>query len=335
MDTGRKLSFSAKLRLRINHLRNTRRSLRLSRIVATPARPIPLESFGFYALVMTRDEEEVIADSIANAFAQGADRVLLIDHRSTDATVERAVHNGAELVASFDHETFHEMARIDLMNAVVDEVSSNSEHDHIWWLWFDADEFPRPAQGGTIRQTLEQLDREVRLVGARSINHYPTPGQPEYVPGVHPASYQLMAHEQDIWFCRKHHRKHPLQRWDRGAVPLQALSGFHSVSCAAGPIPEADLDLVIHHIQWRNRAATERRLAMDGRAKIGSYQRNYTERLASIDAIYTYDWAKVMNHHPLRSKPGIEVIDWREMTPQISPELPTWTLRDQGPSITD
>lgn len=330
--TTRKVSLPVRIRRRIRFARNIRRSMRLSTIIPTPARPEPLDAFAMFAIVMARDEDDVIADSVANAFAQGADRVLLIDHHSVDATVEQAVRNGAEHIATFEHEPYDEQARMALMNSIVDEVSAASEHDHIWWLWFDADEFTRPVQGGTIRQTLEQLDRRIRLVGARSINHYPTPGQPVHVPGVHPASYQLLAHEYDIAYCRRRHRKHPLQRWDRGAEPVRALIGFHSASCSTGPIPEADLDLVIHHIEWRDRAANERRLATDGRLTTGGQYRSFVARMASIEAVYDHDWANVSNYHPLARGPGVEVRDWRELEPRIAPDLPTWTLRDASPT---
>lgn len=318
-----------RIRRRIRFSHGMRGFRRLSRIVPTPAHPESLETFAVYALVMTHNEEDVIGDSVANAFAQGADRVLLVDHDSSDSTVEIAVRNGAELVATFDYDYYDENLRMELLNSIVDEVSTASEYAHIWWLWFDADEFPRPASGGAIRQTLERLDREVRLVGARSLNHYPTPGQPEYVPGIHPASYQLLAYEHDFSFCTRHHRKHPLQRWDREGPPLCATGGFHAARCSSGPIAEADLDLVIHHIDWRSRVAVERRLAADGRTQTAHTHSAFDARRRSIEAVYSYDWSNVINHHPLVSRPGIKVQDWREMQPRLSPDLPTWTLRDE------
>ena len=318
-----------RIRRRIRFARGMRPYWRLSRIVPTPAHPEPLETFAVYALVMAHNEEDIIGDSVANAFAQGADRVLLVDHHSSDSTVEIAIRNGAELIATFDQESFNDDLRIDLMNSIVDEVSTTSQHEHIWWLWFDADEFPRPASGGSIRQTLERLDREIRLVGARSLDHYPTPGQPEYVPGIHPASYQLLAREHHYSFCTRHHRKHPLQRWDREGALLRATGGFHAATCSSGPIAEADLDLVIHHIDWRNRNAVERRLAADGRLKAPRTNSAFYARLRSIEAVYSYDWANVWDHHPLARRPGIKVQDWREMKPRLSPDLPTWTLKDE------
>ncbi len=279
-------------------------------------------SFGLYGLVMVRNESDIIGDSIRNAFAQGADRVFVIDHSSVDGTVSCALDAGAELVDTWQG-TWNERERMKLENSIVAEISDRSEHDHIWWLWFDADEFPRPAGGGTIRELVTRLDERIRLVGAVNLNHLPTPGRPTFLPGVHPAGYQtLVVDEHHGSFCRLGHRKHPLQRWDRHGPMIRSLGGFHTAVCDAGPIPEADVDLVIHHVQWRDRETTERHLKEDGRFVLDRYMTNYTERLLSIDAVYDHDWKKVWNQNPLRSNRGIKVIDWRSIRPEISTDLP-------------
>jgi hypothetical protein len=49
---------------------------------------------GLYAIVVTWMEADVIAATVANALAQGCDRVLLVDNDSPDDTVARAVAAG-------------------------------------------------------------------------------------------------------------------------------------------------------------------------------------------------------------------------------------------------
>ena len=63
------------------------------RAMEKPTNPNPLDDFGFYAIVGTWMEADVIADTVANAFTQGVDRVFLVDNESPDDTVERATNH--------------------------------------------------------------------------------------------------------------------------------------------------------------------------------------------------------------------------------------------------
>ena len=122
----------------------------------------------------------MIAATVRNALTQGCERVLLVDNDSPDDTVAAATDAGAELAASFSTPQLDEMLKIRLLNETVANVSAASGHDHIWWLWLDADEFVHGPGGSTVRELVSSLDRRFRIVGTRYFNHYPD-RRPEYL----------------------------------------------------------------------------------------------------------------------------------------------------------
>ncbi len=316
-----------------------RRRLRASQppwVVAepNPGHPEPLGHFAFYAVVGTWMEADVIADTVANAFAQGVERVFLADNASPDDTVTRAVAAGAEHMITFHAERYDERYRIALMNEVVHHVSTASSHDHVWWLWLDADEFPRPQRGGALREYLTSLDRRFRVVGARFLNHYPTPGQPAHVPGTHPLDHQPLCEELPLNICGELHRKHPLQRWDRNGARIDAGLGFHRAECRERPLFEPTEPIVVHHFPFREESTTRRRMdtlwsRADGsapRARFGDVATDHMEaRLKSLDAVYAGRWTEVHTFMPGAPEQGVTLVDWRDLTPSISPDLVRWT----------
>src|SRR5262249_45555665 len=158
-----------------------------------------------------------IEATVRNAFEQGCDRVLLFDNDSPDETVAVALAAGAELIRTFSTGHHDDEFRIGLMNDAVADMSESDDARHIWWLWCDADEFPHGPRGLTVREFLASLDRSFRIVGGRVVNHYPGPVAPRYVSGFHPLDFQPLAEELPERRCWLWHRKHPLQRFDRGS----------------------------------------------------------------------------------------------------------------------
>jgi hypothetical protein len=297
-----------------------------------PAEVRPLERFRLFGIVGTWMEEDVIAATISNAFAHGVERVFLVDNDSPDLTVERAVAAGAEDVLRYRTEQYDERYRIALMNEIVRHVSEASDVDHVWWLWFDADEFPRPAGGGTIREMLDALDDRYRVVGARFVDHYPTPGAVAYVEGRHPIEQQPMCEEAPLNVCAQRHRKHPLQRWDRTGPALRAGTGFHRAECDVRPLLEPADSLVIHHFPYRMESTSRARLdALWGRDGAPSRARNDDDAAAhmrarreSLDAVYSGRWADVRNFMPGRPDRGVELVDWHELEPPLSTDVLRW-----------
>ena len=268
-----------------------------------PAAPIPLADFRLFAIIGAWMEEDVIAATVANAFAQGCERVYLVDNDSTDGTVAEAVAAGAELAEVFATEQYDEVLRLDIMNRVVQRVSEESGSEHVWWLWLDADEFPHGPRGLTVREFLEPLDRRFRIVGARFINHFPD-REPAYVPGFHPLDFQPLC-EEHLLGCALKHRKHSLQRFDRGGVPIICERGFHRATSAEKPLLEPTEAIYLHHFPYRDERVTRRRLALlcgsdeNGRTRVqdGDIAADgMVPRFNTLDAVYRGDWDGVRNY---------------------------------------
>ena len=232
-------------------------------------------------------------------------------------------------------DTFEERYRYNVMNEFVRHQSTTSDVDHLWWLWLDADEFPRPEPGGTIRGMLERIDRRFRVVGARVLNHYPSAGEPAYVSGEHPIDHQPMCEEVPQGICALMHRKHPLQRWDREGPRIDAGLGFHRAECAVRPLLEPTEPVIVHHVPFREEAVTRRRLELLWSGKDSSAARaredddatgHMAARLRSLDAVYAGDWASVHNFMPGAPPTGVDVVDWRELRPRISTDIQRWEL---------
>ena len=210
------------LKLALNKVGVRRPARRWIEAADNPAEPDLLESFGLFALIPTWMEGDVIEATVRNAFAQGCERVFLVDNDSPDDTVERATAAGAEVAASFSTPQIDETRKLRLLNDTVQRVSEGDGRTHIWWLWLDADEFVHGPGGRTVAEMLAGLDRCFRVVGSRYFNHYPD-GKPEAVPGFHPLDFQPLCHEAEGQNCSATHRKHHLQRFDRDAPPLTAM----------------------------------------------------------------------------------------------------------------
>ena len=298
-----------------------------------PRRPIQLDSFAFHAVIGTWMEADIIEATVANAFAHGVDRVFLIDNGSPDDTVDRATGAGAEHVLTFRTDHYDEERRVALMTQFAERSARESGARHVWWLWLDADEFPRPQSGGTLRSMLEALDRRFRIVGARFLNHYPSPGRAIYVPGRHPIDYQPLCEELNSTMCWEGHRKHPLIRWDRGAPSIAPTLGFHTARSATRPLSEPLEPIVIHHFPFRSEAAARARLeALFGRGDDATPRvrkddvpaSHMKARLGSLDAVYAGDWKNVESLVMEQYTVGVSPRDWRDLKPAISTEIPRW-----------
>lgn len=263
-----------------------------------PKAPSPLESFHLFAIVGAWMEEDVIGATVANAFAQGCERVYFVDNGSADGTVREAVAAGAVLAEVFSTERYDEVLRLEIMNRVVRQVSEEADSEHIWWLWLDADEFPHGPRGMTVREFLDGLDRRFRIVGGRFINHFPD-RKPEYISGLHPLDFQPLCEEHFRRLCGLNHRKHPLQRFDRDGPRIICDRGFHRASSDERPLREPTEAIYLHHFPYREQHITRRRLAMlcgtdeTGRTRVqvdDDAADGMVLRFQILDAVYRGDW---------------------------------------------
>lgn len=278
-----------------------------------------LADFGFFAVLGTWMEEDVVEATVRNAFAQGVDDVFLVDNASTDATVARALAAGATLAESFKTKVYEEHVRVLLMNGVVARVSLDREVDHAWWLYLDADEFPEGPGGLTIRQYLSGLDRRFRLVGSTYYNHFPAT-KPENLAGFHPADLQPLCERyvrERPRFCDQDHFKHPLQRYDAGGPFIMSFIGFHSANTLSRePLLEPAGGIVTHHMQYREEAATRRRLdLLCGNALRNAHNDSVgntaiRKRYESLDAVYAQRWDEVDNLRRREANAGVAPQPW-------------------------
>jgi hypothetical protein len=267
---------------------------------ANPDHPRVLAPLRLFAVLGTWMEADVVAATIRNAVTQGCERIYLVDNGSSDDTVRIARAEGAVLARSFKTERYSESLRLRHMNDVVAEVSDAEATRSLWWLFLDADEFPHGPRGLTLRQYLATLDLRFRVVGMRFIDHYPS-ASPANVEGRHPLDYQPLAEELAYPMCPSGHRKHSLQRFDRGAPPIECGPGFHVAKCEE-PLYEPAQPAFLHHFPYRDRQLTQRRLEAlwtknrDGVLRATeALDTHMLARVRSLDAVYAGDWASVHN----------------------------------------
>jgi hypothetical protein len=298
-----------------------------SHVADNPAQPQRLESFRLFAVLGTWYEGDVVEACVRNAQVQGCERVFLVDNDSPDDTVERAIGAGAELAHSFSTDHYDEDLRMRLMNDVVASRSQDQDADHVWWLWLDADEFAHGPGGTTLLDYLSGLDRQFRVVGTRYLNHYPS-GTPQYVRGAHPIDYQPLAEELAPPFCAQRHRKHPLQRWDRGAPDIICEAGFHRAHSDA-PIIEPTMGAYLHHFPFRDEATSRARLdVLCGGSSSRARQddpatAHMLPRYRSLEAVYSQRWDQVENFMPGKGL-GVELHPWTELVEPADQAMARW-----------
>jgi hypothetical protein len=265
-------------------------------------------------------EGDVIAASVRNAFEQGCDEVFLIDNDSPDDTVEQAVGAGATLYASFATDRYDEALKYAMMRHLM-AAKSDEAGDDVWWLLFDADEFPRTYSVPTVRSLLDDLDDRVRTVGARYVNHYPTDA-PHYRVGEDPIPFQPMAELfAPPTFCAQRHRKHPLLRYRAGEPLVEPGLGFHSVISSLRPVLEPELEIVQHHVPLRREEDSRRRLeelfrSTDGgpRAHDDELTTNHMRaRYETLDAVYQGRWHDVQTMGDRGPVVGVTLSPWWEL----------------------
>jgi hypothetical protein len=298
-----------------------------SRVEDNPATATRLSDFRFFAVLETWMEGDVVEACVQNAVTQGCERVYLVDNDSPDDTIARAEAAGAVVARTFATDHYDEELRMQLMNDVVDEVSTTSADDHIWWLWLDADEFAHGPAGQTLRDHLQTLDARFRVVGTRYFNHYPS-DQPQYVPGRHPLDYQPLCEELSPPFCAQRHRKHPLQRWDRDAAPIVCEAGFHRAHSEAELI-EPSQGAFLHHFPFRDEAFSRSRLDVlcggdRGRARADDpATAHMVPRYRSLEAVYAQRWDEVENFLPGKGV-GVTLRRWDELVDASDQTIARW-----------
>ncbi len=277
--------------------------------------PRPLPQFRLYAVVNAWAEEDIIESTVLNAFAQGCDRVYLLDNDSPDGTVEAARTAGAELAGRYRTSTYSEGERLNQIHRILRRIAAQ-ERRFIWWLLLDADELPHGPSGLTVRGHLQQLDRRYNVVGSVTFNHYPT-GKPEHIRLRHPADYQPLCAERWEWNCSAGHWKHPLLRSEPGGRCILPGAGFHRVLPTRDRLLEPPVGIFVHHFHYRAENETRRRYrllsAARPRPRTDGAPQAMRDRAMLLDAVYARKWAELPQLNPgggaVNPRPWPEVVD--------------------------
>ena len=298
---------------------------------ANPVDARTLPRVRLFAILGTWMEADIVAATIRNAVTQGCERVYLVDNGSPDETVAIAVAEGALLARSFTTAQYDEHLRLRHMNDVVAEVSASEPDDHIWWLFLDADEFAHGPWGMTLLDYLRTLDERFRVVGTRYFNHYPSQ-RPAYSPGRHPLDFQPLCEELVYPMCPSGHRKHPLQRYDKGGARIECGRGFHLAQCTE-LLYEPSQPAFLHHFPFRDEAVTRARLGLLWAKDAAGASRalesddatgHMLPRFRSLDAVYAQDWGRVENFIASPPVPGVRLAPWTEMVDEPHQHVLRW-----------
>jgi Glycosyl transferase family 2 len=293
-----------------------------------------------FGIVATWCEEDIIEANVHNALAQGCERVFIVDNDSPDDTVKRAAAAGAEIARVYHTDYYEETRRLAEMTGVIEAVSAQTGADNVWWLISDADEFVHGPAGLRLVDYLAELDRRFRVVGARVFDHFPT-SEPANVPDRHPLDYQPQCQEMKMAWCSLRHWKHPLIRWDRSGPDVGLDHGFHRVR-ASFRVDEPRVGAFMHHFQYRNRSDTSERLrrlceaqesgvvrsAMDDARQRGESAGR--RRWATLDHVYSQDWAHVERQTPWGSRPGVNPRLWTSLVSADDASVARWYPVEQA-----
>jgi glycosyltransferase involved in cell wall biosynthesis len=204
------------------------------------------------AVTCVWNEEDIIESTVKHALAQGCSNVFIVDNGSTDNTVANAVKAGAKPAATFKTQYFDEDKKVAHLNAVAEYISSITPDEHVWWLYFDADEFPNFDCEFSIIEMLNNIDSSIRAIHGAMYDHQPT-HYPHHVPGYHPADFAPLCTVSPVG-------KVPLLRYDKGYPTLWSIGGAHDFITYGSIVPVMKNSIHIHHFPYRNPEFTFSRL---------------------------------------------------------------------------
>ena len=105
---------------------------------------------GIWAVTMVRNESVTLPVIIEHFHRQGISRVLVVNHLSTDETIESISSFGDFVqIAQYQHPAYEQRAVMTLASRFATECGAN------WIIPFDADEIWWPTRGQTLAELLE------------------------------------------------------------------------------------------------------------------------------------------------------------------------------------
>ena len=155
------------------------------------------------------------------------------------------------------------------------------------------------------------------------------------MPGRHPLDYQPLCQETQMAWCSLRHWKHPLIRWDRSGPEVRPDYGFHRVR-APVRVKEPREGVFMHHFQYRNRPETAERLRRlcepreDGVVRSAlddAFQERDSaarRRWATLDYVYSQDWAHVERQTLRGSRSGVDPRPWTSLVSPVDASVARW-----------
>lgn len=260
------------------------------------------------AITCVWNEEDIIAAAVKNCFAQGCDNVFIVDNASTDNTVPRALEAGARLAISFESKFFDERQKIIHLNAAVSFFNNVFPDESIWWLYFDADEFPCIANGSRLADLVAGLDPAIIGLHGYLIDHIPTHA-PYNHEGRHPADFMPLCEKTACY-------KIPLLRYDKGRPHFFSAGGAHDFNSNGQSVLLAMDALDIHHFPFRNPKSTLTRLkkllqrSPDGSSRVDWMDRR--NRYLNKKQSHYYDRYESMREHYQTNK--FRALQYRDLS---------------------
>ena len=260
-----------------------------------------LNMIPLYVMIGPRNEEDIIYATVKHMITQGANRVFIFDGDSDDRTIEEAEEAGAEITDILKTDTYDEALRCKLMHSKMWELLTSDEHDKIWTMFLDADEFPMsPISNLTIREFLISLNPEYNAVGSYNYNHYPL-DKPYYIRHFHPLDFQPWYQKFDArtWHCERDHWKHNCHLYEQGKHLPNCGGGFHDLTAE---FTECTESLRIHHFPYREKKETFKRLKETSGRISRKTVSGIEQKFETLNEVYSQEWGKVNN---LQSSPLI------------------------------
>lgn len=259
-----------------------------------------------WGIAMVKNESDIVASVIEHTFAQGVDRVLIVDNGSNDGTLQLLRRLAKELPLYVGTDTEVGYFQEHKMTA----LATHARHAGAdWILPFDADEYwfaPRT----TVANFLRSMDGT--QVEAEIYNIFPTNQVPNIVGLSGPVRFDLQPHK----LVKTAARSHPL---------LWIEAGNHGI-VRPGLIAGG---LKIAHAPWRNEEQLIRKLQQGAHAfaatdvaKTGRHQTHWTSLGKTDEKALTGAWNGLLAGRPS------PMLGWNPVGPFLSLDLSVWPTWD-------
>jgi predicted nucleic acid-binding Zn-ribbon protein len=219
------------------------------------------------ALLSAYNEGDIIGP-VVQALVEGGIRVYVLDHGSSDDTVDRVrpfVDRGVIAIEPLARETDDE-GRVCWASVLRRKQELAGELDSDWFIHHDADEFHEsPWSGLGLREAIERVDRAgYTAIDYEPLHFWPTHDQLE--PGSDPRGVFVHYETARAW------DRPQIHCWKRGGPPVDLVSsGGHEARFIGRRV--FPVRFVLRHYPIRSQAHGERKVFRERLAQLSSEER--------------------------------------------------------------